>query len=143
MEYLLFIAWLVIFAWLVTKVKFFTQTELSKAQLIIIFLLKIIAGIFYGWIGIYYGTMAQMQDTWSYHLSSIHEYHLLFSDPQQYLSNLFYDPYHSGVDTIFASSQSYWNDLKGNLFIKILSVFDIFSLGHYYINIIFYSFITL
>lgn len=101
------------------------------------------AGIFYGWIGIYYGGLAQMQDTWAYHFSSIQEYHLLFNDPQEYLTNLFRDPYGTGVDKFFAGSDSYWNDLKGNVFIKILSLFNVLSFGHYYVNIIFYSFITL
>ena len=45
--------------------------------------------------------------------------------------------------SFFASSDSYWNDLKSNVFIKLLSIFDIFSFGHYYVNVIFYSFITL
>src|SRR6185436_14587113 len=38
---------------------------------------------------------------------------------------------------------SYWSDLKGNVFIKILSIFDILSFGNYFINVVFYSFITL
>lgn len=101
------------------------------------------AGIFYGWIGLYYGGLAQMQDTWSYHLNSIQEYHLLSSDPHEYFTNLFRDPYDGGVTKFFGTTDSYWNDLKGNLFIKILSVFNIFSLGHYYVNVIFYAFITL
>ena len=143
MEYLLFVGSLVLFAWLVTKVKFFTRTGLSKPQLIIIFLLKVMAGIFYGWIGLYYGSLAQMQDTWSYHINSIQEYHLLFNNPHEYFTNLFHDPYESGVSKFFETTDSYWNDLKGNLFIKILSVFNIFSFGHYYVNVIFYSFITL
>ncbi len=143
MEYLLFVAFLVLFAWLVTKVKFFRRTGLSQPQLIIIFLLKVMAGIFYGWIGLYYGGLAQMQDTWSYHLNSIQEYHLLSSDPQEYFTNLFRDPYDGGVSKFFGTTDSYWNDLKGNLFIKVLSVFNIFSLGHYYVNVIFYAFITL
>lgn len=143
MEYLLFVAFLVLFAWLVTKVKFFTLTGLSKAQLIIIFLLKVMAGIFYGWIGIYYGGLAQMQDTWSYHANSINEYHLLFNNPHEYFTNLFHDPYESGVSKFFETTGSYWSDLKGNFFIKILSVANIFSFGHYYVNVIFYSFITL
>ncbi|MEP6701058.1 MAG: hypothetical protein ABJA85_07075, partial [Bacteroidota bacterium] len=143
MEYLLFVAYLVIFAWLVTKVKFFTRTGLSKPQLIIILLLKIMAGIFYGWIGLYYGGLAQMQDTWGFHTSSIQEYHLLFNNPHEYFTNLFNDPYESGVYKFFDSTDSYWNDLKGNLIIKILSVFNIFSFGHYYVNVIFYCFITL
>ena len=143
MEYLLFVAYLVLFAWLVTKVKFFTRTGLSQPQLIIIFLLKVMAGIFYGWIGLYYGGLAQMQDTWGYHTNSIQEYHLLFNNPHEYFTNLFHDPYESSVSKFFETTDSYWNDLKGNLFIKILSVFNILSFGHYYVNVIFYSFITL
>lgn len=143
LEYLLFVAWLVFFAWLVTKVKFFTRTGLSQPQLIILFLVKIMAGIFYGWIGTYYGGLAQMYDTWNYHGLAIQEYHLLSTDPHEYLTNLFRDPYEGGVTKFFESTDSYWNDLKGNFFIKILSVFNILSLGHYYVNVIFYSFITL
>ena len=101
------------------------------------------AGIFYGWIGIYYGGLAQMQDTWAYHANSIQEYHLLFNNPHEYFTNLFQDPYESGVSKFFETNDSYWNDLKGNIFIKILSVLNIFSFGHYYVNVIFYSFITL
>ena len=143
MEYLLFVAWLVIFAWLITKTKFFINTGLTKPQLIIIFLLKVMVGIFYGWIGIYYGGMAQMQDTWAYHFNSIQEYQLLFNNPHEYFTNLFNDPYDTGVGGFLAGSDSYWNDLKGNVFVKVLSIFNVFSFGHYFVNIIFYSFITL
>ena len=100
-------------------------------------------GIFYGWIGIYYGGMAQMQDTWAYHFNSIQEYQLLFNNPHEYFTNLFNDPYDTGVGGFLAGSDSYWNDLKGNVFVKLLSIFNVFSFGHYYVNIIFYSFITL
>ncbi|MBL0272862.1 MAG: hypothetical protein IPQ06_07260 [Chitinophagaceae bacterium] len=143
MEYLLFVIYLVLFAWLVTKVKFFTSSGLSKPQLIIILLLKIMAGIFYGWIGLYYGGLAQMQDTWGFHNSSIQEYHLLFNNPHEYFTNLFNNPYESGVSKFFESNDSYWNDLKGNFLIKVLSVFNIFSFGHYYVNVILYSFVTI
>lgn len=85
-----------------------------------------------------------MQDTWSFHLGSLEEYRLLFIDPGEFFTNLFRDPYESsGVATFFGSDNSYWNDLKGNLFIKVLSVFNVFSTGNYYINVIFYSFVTL
>jgi len=143
LEYLLFVAYLVFFAWLVTKVKFFTRTGLSQPQLIILFLTKIMAGIFYGWIGTYYGGLAQMYDTWSYHGQSIAEYHLLSSDPSEYFTNLFRDTYEGGIRNFLGTTDSYWNDLKGNFFIKVLSVFNILSFGHYYVNVIFYSFITL
>lgn len=143
MEYLLFVVYLILFAWLVTKVKFFSRSGLSQSQLIIVFLLKVMAGIFYGWIGLYYGTLAQMADTWSFHYNGIHEYHLLFNNPHEYFVNLFRNPYENGTYKFFSSDDSYWNILKGNVVIKILSIFNILSLGHYYVNVIFYSFITL
>jgi hypothetical protein len=143
LEYLLFAGYLILFAWLVTKTKFFNRSGLSHSQLVIIFLLKVMAGIFYGWVGIYYGNHAQMVDTWSYHYNSIKETQLLYQNPHEYLTNLFRDPYKQGVSKFLQSTNSYWNDLKGNFFIKILSIFNIFSFGNYYTNVIFYSFISM
>ncbi|MBS1921617.1 MAG: hypothetical protein JST17_15325 [Bacteroidetes bacterium] len=143
MEYLLFVAWLVFFAWLVTKVRFFTNSGLNQSQIIIVFLLKVMAGILYGWIGVYYGGLAHMVDTWNYHYNSIQEYHLLQTNPHEYFTNLFKDPYEGGLMQFFGNKDSFWNDLKSNVVIKILSVFDIFSFGYYYVNVIFYSFLTL
>jgi len=143
LEYLLFVAYLILFAWIATKVKFFSRSGLSQPQLIILFLLKVMAGIFYGWIGLYYGGLAQMHDTWSFNVSSVQEYHLLYQNPREYFTNLFNNPYESGMSNFLDSTDSYWNDLKGNIVIKILSVFDIFSFGYYYVNVIFFSFITL
>jgi hypothetical protein len=131
LEYLLFVVYLVLFAWLVTKVKFFTRSGLNQSQLVILFLLKVMAGIFYGWIGLYYGGLAQMWDTWG------------FNNPHEYFTNLFKNPYENGVSKFFETNDSYWNDLKGNLFVKILSIFNILSQCNYFINVIFYSFITL
>lgn len=141
MEYILFVFYLVFFAWLVTKTKFFLATGLSKPQLVIIFLLKVIIGIFYGWMGLYYGGLAQMVDTWGFHYHGIAEYQLLGTNPHEYFTNLFHNPY--GNQNFFGSTNSYWNDLKGNIFIKLLSLFDILSFGHYYVNVIFFSFLTL
>jgi hypothetical protein len=143
LEYLLFVGYLLLFAWLVTKVKFFTRSGLSKSQLIILFLLKVMIGILYGWIGIYYGGYAKMWDTWSFHTHGLYEYHLLQSDPGEYMTNLFRNGYDDGMSRFFETRNSFWNDLKGNVFVKMLSVFDILSLGHYYVNVIFYSFLSL
>lgn len=140
--YLLFAAYLVLFSWLVTKVKFFTNTGFTNSQLIILFLLKVMAGIFYGWIGIYYGQMAQMIDTWAYHVESLSEYKLLTSDPVEFFTNLFHSPYEKGYSNFLTSQNSWWNDVKANFLIKILAIFNLFSFGNYYINIIFYSFIS-
>ncbi|HVF82009.1 MAG TPA: hypothetical protein VM884_08750 [Flavisolibacter sp.] len=143
MEHLLFAAYLVLFAWLVTKTTFFTLSGLTASQLVIIFLLKVMAGILYGWIGVYYGEMAQMVDTWGYHYESIAEYHLLQSQPKLFFANIFHNTYHDGYTKFLASENSWWNDLKGTFFVKTLAIFNLLSFGHYYVNVIFYSFLTL
>jgi hypothetical protein len=143
LEYLLFAIYLVIFVWLVTKIPFFRRSGLSDSQLVIIFLLKVMAGIFYGWIGLYYSNVAQMSDTWGYHYNSLIEYQLLGKDPHAYFTNLFQNNYEHGFDRFFSGTNSYWNDLKANSFVKFLSLLDIFSFGNYYVNVIFYSFISM
>ncbi len=143
MYYLLFAGYLCLFAWLITRLGFFQKSGLSNAQLVILFLLKVMAGIFYGWIGIYYGQYAYMYDTWGYHYLSVEEYKLLFHSPAEYFSNIFQSGYESKYGGFFSSDYSWWNDLKSNMFIKFLSLVNVFSFGNYYVNVIFYSFITI
>lgn len=142
MEHLLFAGYLILFAWLVTKVRFFTQTRLTAAQLISVFLVKVMAGIFYGWVGVYYGDMAQMVDTWSFHYQSLDEGKLLLAHPVAFLSTLFQSGYTTGYSGFLGAENSWWNDLDVNVMLKLLGIFNLASFGHYYINVIFYSFLT-
>lgn len=141
MEIYLFAAYLILFAWLITKIKFFTKSGLSNPQLVILFLLKVMAGIFYGWIGIHYGSLAKMLDTWVYHVESLKEYKVLTTNPVDFLTSIFHT-YKGGYTRFLSTHDSWWNDIKANFLIKILAVFDLFSFGNYYINVIFYSFIS-
>ena len=100
-------------------------------------------GILYGWIGIYYGQFAYMFDTWGFHYAGQEETKLLFSHPAEYFNNFFYSGYENKYGGFLNAENSWWNDLKGNMFIKFLSVLNILSFGNYYINVIFYSFITI
>jgi hypothetical protein len=137
LEHFLFAAYLILFAWLVTKVRFFVTSGLTPAQLIIIFLLKVMAGIFYGWIGVYYGELAQMVDTWQFHHLSLKEYQLLKSDPQIFFSDFFHSTYVEGYGGFLATQNSWWNDLKEISFIKLISLFNLFSFGNYYVKMYF------
>jgi hypothetical protein len=143
LDHLLFAGYLVLFAWIVTKIPFFTRSGLTPAQLIIVFLLKVMAGIFYGWIGIYYGELAQMVDTWAFHYESLQEYELLKNEPNQFFTSLFNNTYAASYSGFLTSKNSWWNDLHGMLVIKIMALFNVLSFGNYFINVIFYSFLTL
>jgi len=100
------------------------------------------AGIFYGWIGVYYGDMAQMLDTWAYHVQGLEEHKLLMTHPVDFISSLFHNSYQEGYSNFLLSKNSWWNDVKANFFIKVMAIFDVFSFGNYYVNVIFYSFIS-
>lgn len=143
MEHLLFAAYLILFAWIVTKTKFFTASGLTTPQLVIIFLLKVMAGILYGWIGVYYGEMAQMVDTWDYHYESREEYKLLKTNPQLFFSSIFHNTYSDGYTKFLSTENSWWNDLKGTFFVKTLAIFNLATFGNYYVNVILYSFFTM
>ncbi len=143
MDHFLFAAYLVVFAWLVTKVPFFRKSGLSSSQLIILFLLKVMAGIFYGWIGLYYSDMAKMIDTWAYHTESLTEYATLKTNPARFFTDIFHTTYEGGYTNFLTSHNSWWNDIKANFLIKIMALFNLFSFGSYYTNVIFISFLTL
>ncbi|MEP6616209.1 MAG: hypothetical protein ABJA57_06495 [Ginsengibacter sp.] len=138
MSYTLFFVYLVFFCWLLTRIKFITTTGLGNKLIIILFLCRIIAGAVNGYINLYF---YQQTDTLFFHLQGIAEYHLLFHDPRAYLSDLFQNNYQEGYSRIFDSTNSFWNDLRSNLIIKMLSIFNIASGSNYFINQIFYNFL--
>jgi hypothetical protein len=129
-----------VFCQLLVKSRFMIDSSIKPAILIGLFLLKILVGMANGWIMLHY---ANGGDTWVYNTEALKEYHLLFIDPKQYLLNIFHSGYQTGYSDLFSSVNSYWNDLKDNLVIKLLSIFDIFSGGYYYTNVIFFNFIAL
>ena len=101
-------------------------------------MLKVITGCVHAWILM---RMSSLPDTIVFHREGLIEYHLLFSNPKDYFSNLFHSGYDTGYGGIFSSANSYWNDLTSNLIIKFLSLCDIFSFGNYYVNVIFYNYV--
>ena len=141
MGYVLFLIYLVLFCWLITKSRFVINAGLSTKIIILLFLIKVITGCLNSWILIKMGITSN-GDTITFHNEGIIEYHLLFSDPKEYLGNFFHSGYKTGYGDFFSSTNSYWNDLTSNLVIKLLSIFNIFSFGNFYVNVIFYNYIT-
>lgn len=142
MPYLLFIAYLVFFCWLITKIKFITDSGVSKKILIALFVLKVFAGVIYGYVYRQIPNHHIYADTWRFFYESKEETDLLFHEPGKYFTDIFHNPYEKGYLRLFSGHHSYWSDLKSNFMVKLISVFNIFSLKQYYVNVIFYAFIT-
>src|SRR5215510_16492000 len=108
MAWILFIIYLCLFCWLITRIGFFKKSGLSSLLLIALFLLKLAAAVVYGLVmghSAYYRTIA---DTWRYQADSVVETKLLFDHPGQWLTNLFTYPYAEGYTKLFSTENSYW-----------------------------------
>ena len=140
LNYLLFAVYLIVLCWLLLRVPFIKNAGINNKVLIGLFLFKIIAGIAIGWISIHiYGPG---NDYWDLNEYAREEYQLLLTNPGKYCTNLFTSDYQEGYAGLFSSYGSYWNDLRANIIIKLVSVFNIFSRGDYYINSLFFNFIV-
>jgi hypothetical protein len=137
--YLLFCLYLIACSWLLTKIKFVQTSTIDNTLVIFFFLLKVLAGV---GAGLLYAGKPGV-DTWIYHNESLIEYDLLLHQPKTYFTNLFYSVYEHGYAGFFSSENSFWNDLKTNLIVKILSVFNVFSFGNYYVNVILFNFFVM
>ncbi|MBI2729810.1 MAG: hypothetical protein HYX40_03505 [Sphingobacteriales bacterium] len=142
MPYILFIIYLILFCWLITKIKFIRKSGLSQKTLVILFIIKVLGSIVYGIIYSRIPNHAVLADTWRFFYESRQETDLIFKDPAKYFTDIFYNPYEKGYLRFFSGHHSYWSDLKSNFMVKLVSIFNLFSLKNYYINVIFYSFIS-
>ncbi len=138
MGYFIFTLYVLFFCFLLTRFRFFKNSGLGSRALIILFLIKVLAGLFNAYINVYHYPVS---DTLDFHRQGLYEYHLLWSDPYEYLTNIFRSNY-ADYSGFLQSSHSFWNDLRTNIIAKILSVFDIFSFQNFFVNNLFFDFLV-
>lgn len=142
MTYLLFAIYLLFFCWLITRIPFFQKSGLNSKWLIGLFILKVAAGVAYGWFFTTIPNYENSADTWKFFFQGKEDTRLLLNHPLQYFTSIVDNPYGKEYRHLFSSVNSYWNDLKHIYMVKIVSVFNLLSGSRYYVNVIFYSFIT-
>ncbi|MFT3911253.1 MAG: hypothetical protein QM737_17665 [Ferruginibacter sp.] len=133
---MLFTFYLAIAVYLISRTSFIKRSGLTPKLIIALFLLKVLAGMAVGWVSqkFYPGN-----DYWGLHSLALDEYKLMMSDPHEFFTNIFRSPYKDGYTGFFNSVGSYWNDLRDNIVIKIMTLCDIFSRSNYYINSLFFD----
>jgi hypothetical protein len=137
----LFIIYIIAFSYFLTVIPFFKNSGIGRNTLIILFFIKIIAGVAYARffsLPKYYTT----SDTWKFYRYSIDETKWLVHNPVAFLKDLFIDNYSKSGD-LFSGQNSYWNDLKTNVIIKLMAVVNVFTNNSYYTDIIFFDFLFL
>ena len=137
MYYFLFALYLFFGCYIITRINFVRKAGIPIRIVLTLFLIKIFAGVFVGWISFKF---SPVNDYSILNQESIKEYALIFSDPHEFFTNIFRSPYPNAYGGFFNSVGSYWNDLRSNIIIKILACCNILSHGNYYINSLFFNF---
>ncbi|QEC45691.1 hypothetical protein [Pseudobacter ginsenosidimutans] len=127
------------FAWLLQRMLKNRTVILSYNELIMVFGVKVLAAAGYGYIFLHY---FGGDDTWLFHQQGIEEKNLLFQQTAQFFAD--FNPFlpFERHATFSAGFRNLLGDWEYNLTVKPQAIFNIFSGGNYYINIVFFSFIT-
>jgi hypothetical protein len=139
LTFLLFIFYCILFCWLITRIRFFKESGLSARILITLFLLRILVLIIGCCINQYY---LPVSDSVILNGMGIKEFHLLFQNPHEYLINIFHTNSPNAYSRLLDDSHSFWNNLRTNLILKMLSIFNIFSFKSFLINTLFFNFLV-
>jgi hypothetical protein len=142
MSIFLFFIYLIPFTLLVNKVPFFKKSGLTPFWLTAFFWTKILAGIAYGWYHTTIPNYVTEADTWRFFFDSKSQTQLIFDNPIKFISELVENPYEKKYRHFFSSHNSFWNDLRHIYMVKLVAVMNIFSGSRYYINVIFFEFLT-
>ncbi|HRO47943.1 hypothetical protein [Agriterribacter sp.] len=102
--------------------------------LISAFALKVMAGIAYGYL---YAHVFEVSDSWAYFEESLIECHKLLTQPSVFFSTGLH--FNNAGDLFSTADDAPWSNAGENLLIKLLAIFNVFSGGNYYINVIFFN----
>lgn len=85
--------------------------------------------------GLYYAqaSLLPTSDSWNYFKLSIGETDWLLHDPIAFLKDIFTSGYHQSSN-LFLEGNSYWNDLKSNVLIKLMAICNVVTFKNYYAN---------
>lgn len=109
-------------------------TPVEDKWLIAAFVVKVAAGMAYGYV---YARFFEVSDSWTYFEESLQAYHNLLHDPFSFFSDGM--QFHNAENLFSTADDAFWSNAGENLLIKLLGIFNVFSWGNYYINVIFFN----
>lgn len=148
MELLLTLAYTAIFVFLIGKLKFFEVNGISHATIKIALLLKIAAGVSVGLVYTYYYTDRLTADTFKFFDDSKILFDAIYTQPFDFLRMV------SGIGAGAADLQPYYDRMTNwydtfspyndnRTLIRLNAFLRIFSLGYYYVHVVFVCFLSL
>jgi len=142
-ELLLIVLYTALFSYFILRLRFFKKFSINPRFIAIIFIVKIIAGMTYGYI---YQKYYEGGDTWQYFKSSGTIVALLKKNEFGAFFRMLF-----GFNTrppaesirIYAFKVDYWNDMSAYFFVRFHALASLLSFRHYYVHVIFYNFLSL
>lgn len=110
------------------------DTQVEDKWLIAAFVVKVAAGMAYGYV---YAHYFEVSDSWTYFEESLQAYHNLLHDPFSFFSDGM--QFHNAGNLFSTADDAFWSNAGENLLIKLLGIFNVFSWGNYYINVILFN----
>jgi hypothetical protein len=109
-------------------------TPVKPLWLIAAFIIKVVAGLAYGYI---YQHYYPASDSWAYFKESLIDYHDLLHNPSAYFATN--GKFNHLTDFFSTADNAFWNNAGENTLIKLLGILNIFSAGNYYVDSILYN----
>ncbi len=116
------------------------QISISFGTITLIYAYRVLLGCLYGYIFLKF---YKGDDTWAYHRDSLAEYQKLIHHPASFLKDFLPVTAFKASHNFWEGIQFYIKDLEYWTMLKLLGLFDIFSRGNYYINVLFFNCLTL
>jgi hypothetical protein len=141
LQVFIFIFYFLLSCYLITIIPFFKNAGIGKWRILALFTIKIAAGIAYA---LFYKLPKYYEgsDTWRFYNESIKETDWLLKEPLTFFKDLFVYGYNRSGN-LFSGQNTYWNDLKSNVIIKIMALMNVITFKSYYANIILFNFLFL
>ncbi len=147
MEIILVVAYTILFLFLIRRMKFFSLEEIQPRFVSVVFVLKIIAGCTLGLLYTYYYTNRMTADTFKFFDDGKILFNTFFTNPKHFFEMLTgingkspeLTTYYETMNTWF-NTDVLFNDNK--TMIRLNAIFDFFSLGYYYVHVVFINFFS-
>jgi hypothetical protein len=108
-------------------------------MVLVLFVIKVVVGIIGGLFSHY--ILHDQTDLYGYTLQGLIEYDNLLHHPKTFFFDSLPSAYANNLGEFFGSHDSFWNDLRNNILIKTIGIFNILSRGNYYINSLIFNFV--
>ncbi|MCW3093065.1 MAG: hypothetical protein JWP81_4134 [Ferruginibacter sp.] len=130
-EYVFAAVYFIVSFWLIGKISFIKNADLSVVQIRLLFAFKITSGIACAY---YFGRLPPIGDYLNYNIEGNRQYNLLLLNPALFFTDFKNDISTYGIGGLFASSNSFWAYLRFNLLYKFIAILDLITRGNFYLN---------